>query len=48
VRERAFFERKKQVVTNRNNSNFQGGGGYEAPSGYQYDTGGYKNDLPDF
>ena len=48
VRERAFFERRKQEVINRNGSNFQGGAGYGAPSGYQYGTGGYGNDLPDF
>jgi hypothetical protein len=56
VKERAFFERKKQEILNRNSSDFQfysstqfsGGAGYGGPSGYQYGSGGYGNDLPDF
>ena len=42
------LKEKKQEVINRNSSDFQGGGGYGAPSGYQYGTGGYENDLLNF
>ena len=55
VRKRVFFEMKKKKIVNRNSSDFQFGSSaqsgrarYGGPLRYQYDTGDYGNDLPDF